>query len=329
MVDNLNSIFNHYSGKDKLELEIEKLQSHILELKIDKKRLEKNELNAKQAIAARQEAEEKLNAANVKIESLLDRLEKMKQDQGEGISFKLTETIYPNNIQPYLTQLASIRSERQSLITLYAGPNSKISDIARAAYENIDPDTRYLLEKLDTDNGFILFYDTAGMIREAIILPLAISSQSFIQEDHFDIKRLEEEIENIGYSLILAAHAGESLIGLTASKEDFEQYQIVKSSVKAKHTKGGFSQRRFERLREEDIAHHMEKVRGKLEGMLSEATVGIEQIFLCGDIQLAEHIIESLEPGVPIIKGNIDARIEKNNPQAIVRELYSLKRYKL
>ncbi len=328
MVDNLNSIFNHYSGKEKLEFEIEKLQSHLLELEIDKKRLEKNQLNAKQAIAARQEAEEKLNAANVKIESLLDRLEKGKQDFSDSISFKLTESIPPRNIEPYLTQLASVRSDRQSLITLYAGPNSNIDDIARTPNEDIDQNTRYLLEKLDTGKGFVLFYDTFGMIREAIIPPLPLSSQSFIYEDHFDIKLLEDELKDTKYSLILAAHAGESLIGLTASKEDFEQYQIIKSSVKAKHTKGGFSQRRFERLREEDITHHMEKVRENLDDMLSE-TPDIEQIFLCGDIQLAENIIKGLDPDIPVIKDNIDARIEKHDPQAIVRNLYSLKRYKL
>ena len=32
VVENLNSIFNRYSGKEKLENEIEKLQSHLLEM---------------------------------------------------------------------------------------------------------------------------------------------------------------------------------------------------------------------------------------------------------------------------------------------------------
>jgi peptide subunit release factor 1 (eRF1) len=100
---------------------------------------------------------------------------------------------------------------------------------------------------------------------------------------------------------------------------------VVRSSVKAKHGKGGFSQRRFERLREEDIAHHVEKVRG----VLNEFKGQPDRIILCGDLLLAEEIVKGAElPATPVSR-KIDARIDTKKPENILREILSYRRYRL
>ena len=56
--------------------------------------------------------------------------------------------------------------------------------------------------------------------------------------------------------LVISAHAGDTLIGIALSSGRFEVQEAVKSQVKEKHSKGGWSQKRFERLRDEDIRNH-------------------------------------------------------------------------
>ena len=48
------------------------------------------------------------------------------------------------------------------------------------------------------------------------------------------------------------------------SREGFEVKELVETQVKEKHSKGGWSQKRFERLREEDIKNHLDAVQEKL-----------------------------------------------------------------
>ncbi|WP_135605037.1 Vms1/Ankzf1 family peptidyl-tRNA hydrolase [Methanococcoides sp. NM1] len=328
---NLNTLFNKYSGKEKLEDEIDKLQSHILELEIDRKRFEKNETNAKRALAAKQEAEEKLKAANVKIETLTYQLEEKRTEVSEEISFALIEEVTPSQMTSYIDQLASIRSDRDSLLTAYITENEMNLNVGilKDGMREIDQNSQYLIQKIKSDTGYALFYDRMQMVKEVVVPALPFERSSVEMSSSFGTGTLKSTLMKDINVCILAAHAGESLIGISSDKTEFEEDMIIRSSVKAKHTKGGFSQRRFERLRDEDIDHHVEKVRSALKNMLEHATVDIDMIIICGDNVLANYILENIDTDIPIMERNIDAKIEKHDIDSIIRSIFSCRRYKL
>jgi len=335
VVDSVNVLFGKFSGKEKLGNQIDKLQSHIVELEIDVKRLKtqlgKNKANTRSAVAAKQEAEEKLNAANVKIETLLHELETLKKETAEQVRFRETEIIPPLKINDYLSQVRSLRSSQETLITAYVGAGRSIPDLDDSSemLEYIDEKSRHLLDRIDSATGFVLFYDTSHMVCEVITPPLPVTSSMWKFGNTFEANQLELMANRDLRVCILAVHAGESFVGIASDKNEFETQQVIRSSVKAKHTKGGFSQRRFERLRDEDIAHHVEKVRDAFKKVLEDDTIGIDYIITAGDQQLARHVLNDLSHDIPVIEKTFETRIEKHNIDQMLRNALSYHRYQL
>ena len=329
--NNLNDLFDRYSGKEKLEEEIDRLHSHIVELEIDIKRFTKNEETTRHALAAKQKAEEKLNVANVRMETLEHEVDRLKEESAEDISFRYIENIPPQMIRSYLSQIASFRADHDSLITTYIPAEQPINEMKDSdqMLEYIDTADQNLIKRIGNDTGYALFYDTARMICEVVTPPLPITRSNWEFNDRFDVSDMQKLTEidmNIG---IVAAHAGQSLVGITNNGHEFIDHQIIQSSVKAKHTKGGFSQRRFERLRDEDIAHHVDKVRKILTSMLFNADESIDYLILCGDVMLARHVLDTVQLDTVIVERNIEGRIEKHNIDSLLKSIFSCRRYKL
>lgn len=319
--EQVGGVLDRYSGKDGLNQEIEKLQSRILEMKVDVRRLEKCERKLKAAVSDRQIAEEKLNAASNRIETLEHELGKRREEEEPALSL-YTETVSLPAMREITAELAGLRGENGQYVTLAVppgtGPEHRDLDVF------IDPATLGIISTIRNETGMILFYDRPGIVREIFLPPLEIEQPVFAAADRFDTEVIRFPDEDL-VILIIAAHAGESLLLTATPGGGKEDSRVVRSSVKAKHGKGGFSQRRFERLREEDIAHHVEKVRG----VLNEFKGQPDRIILCGDLLLAEEIVKGVELPVTPVSRKIDARIDTKNPENILREILSYRRYRL
>ena len=108
-----------------------------------------------------------------------------------------------------------------------------------------------------------------------------------------------------------------TFIGIS-NRETVIDYKVVRSSVKEKHTKGGMSQRRFERLRDEDIRHHAEKARGVFEALVDEYKDELKMVVASGEHNLIEEITgadSEYRYPFPLLIRSIDtkAKIEKHN----------------
>ncbi|MDD2439820.1 MAG: Vms1/Ankzf1 family peptidyl-tRNA hydrolase [Methanosarcinaceae archaeon] len=128
--------------------------------------------------------------------------------------------------------------------------------------------------------------------------------------------------------LILLLHAGESFVGFAPDLLAFESEELIRSSVKEKHTKGGFSQRRFERLREEDIAHHLEKVL-KVVNKILEEKLEIDCVILGGDTQLIKEIEKRLPFELEILEKSMDLKLERLCGKEVLSTVLSCRRYLL
>jgi succinate dehydrogenase/fumarate reductase flavoprotein subunit len=83
----------------------------------------------------------------------------------------------------------------------------------------------------------------------------------------------------------------------------------VRTGVQAKHTKGGWSQRRFERGRDQDVEYHIKKVQEKLQSMMDDP---VEMIIAGGDLSLTRKMLAGTK--VPVIEKRVDV---DGNPEDI------------
>ena len=334
VVENINVLFGKISGKEKLDNQMEMLQSHIVELEIDVKRLQtqfdKKEHILKRAVSAKQEVESELNEANIKIKTLIHERNVMKNELSGDIRFKGIETVSSSKLPAYLSQIGSLKSDRESLVTAYVKQGQSLSDLKSSEniLEYIDENSRHLLDKIGSKTGYVLFYDTARMVCEAVTPTFAVNNSMWKFGKSFDVEKMGMENKDLGVCVVIV-HAGESFVGFAPDKNGFETHKIIRTNVKSKHTKGGFSQGRFEKLRDEDIAHHMEKVQKAVNKVLDDHINNIDYIITGGDHQLVKYVMNSLPDDIPVIEKSMDVKIEKHNTDMILKSVQSSRRYLL
>jgi hypothetical protein len=83
----------------------------------------------------------------------------------------------------------------------------------------------------------------------------------------------------------------------------------VESSVKEKHSKGGWSQKRFERLREEDIRNHAETVIDRISDLKIKYGTIVKFAVLTGDANLLKQISAAID--LPIVERRLERHDEK------------------
>jgi hypothetical protein len=83
----------------------------------------------------------------------------------------------------------------------------------------------------------------------------------------------------------------------------------VESSVKEKHSKGGWSQKRFERLREEDIRNHVETVIEKISNLKIKYGAIVKFAVMAGDANLLKQISATID--LPIVERRLERHDEK------------------
>ncbi|MDD2340017.1 MAG: Vms1/Ankzf1 family peptidyl-tRNA hydrolase [Methanosarcina sp.] len=329
----LSKLIGKFSGKEQLELEIDHLNSKIIKLELDlrsaKIQLEKRESLARQAVADRQEAEALLNYERVRTQTLSYKLETIRTESEEKLQFRGIENLSQQAVQAYLSKLKSFHAPSDDLLTAYLPPDTRLSNVlSEMVLERVEEETRTLLDRLDSETGLVFFYDLHRMVCEAIAPPVPITSPAWQLGHNFEVSLLEETLSKDYRTIVLVLHAGESFIGFTPDAKFFDTEELIRSSVKEKHSKGGFSQRRFERLREEDIAHHMDKVIEALDKVLEEnRSIGF--VFLSGDFQLIGKIKKLLPFDLEIIEKPSDIRVEKTGGEEILRAVLSSRRYLL
>lgn len=329
----LGTIIGKISGRGKFELEIDRLNTRIIKLELDlqsaKTQLEKKEALAKQAVADRQEAEAHLKQELVRTQTLSHELETIRTESQGKLEFRGIENLSPSAVQAYLSKLSSFRAPADDLLTVYLPCGTRLSGVlSEKVLDLMGEKILTLLDRLDPETGLVLFYDLHSMICEAIVPPVPIISPSWQLGDSFETSSLKESLSKDYRMLILILHAGESFIGFAPDARVFDSKELIRSSVKEKHSKGGFSQRRFERLREEDIAHHMGKVFESL-GKVLEENSPIDCIIMSGDPQLIKEIQRRLPLNIEIIEKPSDIKVEKTSGEEILRTVLSSRRYLL
>lgn len=307
--------------------EINSLKARIKELEEEHSKLtllvEKKGEITKKTVAAGQEVNRELNEAKQQVMSLENEIIKLKKETKGEINFRFSDSFSKNRLDDIIFLLGTMQSRTAALITIYLAKDETLENMPSEIADQIDSSDRALIEKIDSHTGKAIFFDTEKVIKLVMLPVFPILRSKYSLERRFDLEPLKNSLKS-GKTLVVNAHAGETFIGILED-DAFIEHNVVRSSVMGKHSKGGWSQKRFQSLVEEDLKHHADKVRGGLDMMLGKHR-DIHYIISGGEGKLIRMILVGYDYSI-IIK-SMDA-VSTRNAEQVLREVMAVRVYGL
>lgn len=202
-----------------------------------------------EAVRARQEAEEQVNRLQDRIADLEGRLEARSGDE-EDVSFRGREVLTRARLRSILARLRSFRTDAEGALTAFVHPDD-IPETVESAVGDRSPLVRRAAPCL-------VCVDDAGLV--AVTLdppappePFAAWSDGFELDDAWFLPRVGDALALVRSDLFVVGTYDRT------NAEEWEIVETVESDVKSAHSKGGFSQGRFERRRDAQVDEHVEK----------------------------------------------------------------------
>ncbi|MFB6109636.1 MAG: Vms1/Ankzf1 family peptidyl-tRNA hydrolase [Halodesulfurarchaeum sp.] len=253
-------------GRAALKERIEALEEEKASLSA---RLESAEDQRQEAVRARQEAEERVNRLEDRIAELEDRVERAESGRQE-VSVRGESTYRAGQVEGVLSRLESVHTGPEGAISAMVGES--VPDAIR----DVLGDRANLVSRAAPA---LVLVDDADIVAVALRPPvppepfLAFGDSFRIDRDWFQPRGR--------YSLALV-RSDLFAMGTYEGREriDFEGFR---SDVKGDHSKGGFSQARFERRRDEQIDAHLQKAREALSG-------AVDPLYLVGESSVLSAI---------------------------------------
>lgn len=233
-----------------LETERTRLRDQVEELE---SQLEATERRRREAATARQTAQERANRLEDRVEQLEDTVERLESDDST-IAFRQQDTLRGGHLSSLLDRLQSVATGREGAFTAFVPDGHDVPDAVRDAFGE-----RTAL--VSRAAPCLAVRDDLGLIAACLRPP--IEPEPFTRwSDQFHIER--EWFEPYGtYTFALVRS---DLFGMaTYDGTERTAFHGFDSALKSQHSKGGFSQGRFERLREEQIDDHVDRCLAALE----------------------------------------------------------------
>ena len=247
-------------GRASLKSEIEALESEVESLR---GQLEGERERRRDAVRARQDAEERLNRLEDRIADLEGQLDRAREGE-PTLRFRRTETLAGGRLRAVLDRLESLRTDEEGAFTALV--EERPDGATREAFGERAP----LLERAAP---CLAFTDDAGLVSAA--LRPAIPPGPFAGWD--DRFRVEDEwFLPVGSFAVALVRSDLFAYGEFegAERGEFEGFE---TDVMGSHSKGGFSQARFERRRDEQVEEHLERCREAIEEREPERLIVVGQ----------------------------------------------------
>lgn len=243
-------------GKEALREENEELEDEIAQLREERDRLQQR-LDAEQERLTetrrqKQDAEEEVNRLQDRLRSLQDRLDTDGDDPDDG-QHRHTVQLGRGQTLDLLDCIDALEFPAAEAETVIEGDEARLTDPWLLNHVIETPLAMAALER--TDHGFV-----TGPVRDQLT----------------------------GRYLFVHLTAGGSGIAIIEDGE-LQRAETVDADIKGSHTKGGYSQSRFERLREQQIDDHLDAVRPVLDGFTDAA---YDQALIAGSEQLRSQLTE-------------------------------------
>ncbi len=306
-------------GKKKLEDRILELQAALAKLVGEKEELlrtlEKREEKMRKLSSANQEANLALKAADQRAAALSSLPAQAAADACDGQK-PTGRMLSLREMDLLLERLKACRSPRDDLLVAYY-PGPVPEDDA------LPPQIKKAAATIKSQRGGIVLH-SPQLFTLQLIPPFPIQESYTREGGTFSLDPLEEIMETP--VLVVSAHAGETFLGVALSREGFEAEELVESPVMGKHSKGGWSQKRFERLREEEIKSHVDLAAEKLIALMGKYKILLKYAVLSGDEGLIRQIAPSID--LPLVERTL-ARHEERKTKELLEEVYGFTCYRI
>lgn len=234
-------------GRAELKTRIEELEEekHHLE-----RRVEAEEERRADAVSARQDAEERVNRLEDRIAELQDRVDRLGGEE-ETVDFRGVETVRGARLDDVLARLESVETGPEGALT--AMVDDEVPDTVRDALGDRSP-------LVSRAAPCLVCTDDAGLVSVALTPPLAPAP--FCEwGDGFEIdESWFRPTGEFGFALVRS-----DLFALGVyDGTDLQSAETFETDVMNNHSKGGFSQARFERRRDQQVDDHLDEAEERI-----------------------------------------------------------------
>ncbi|SHG76569.1 Vms1/Ankzf1 family peptidyl-tRNA hydrolase [Halobaculum gomorrense] len=262
----------------------ERLKKRIAELEEERDdavaRMEAEEERRAEAARKRQAAEKRVNELETRITELEDRLERAQQreaDADAGVEFRGTEALRPGRRDEVLARLRSVETAPEGALSAFVAHGG---DVPEAVTDALGERASLVRRAAPT----LVYVDDAGLVSCALEPP--IDPEPFCEwSDGFRVE--EGWFRPTGRFAFGLARSDTFGLGVYESDERVAM-QTVRTDVMDEHDKGGFSQARYERLREEQIDEHLDECREALAGLPAD----LDHVVLVGETGIVKRLAE-------------------------------------
>ncbi|AGB36283.1 Vms1/Ankzf1 family peptidyl-tRNA hydrolase [Natronococcus occultus] len=266
-------------GRASLKERIDELEEENERLR---KRYEAESERRSEAVTARQDAEERQNRLEDRIAQLEGELERIEADAG-GPTVRRRVELRGRRLEDVLDRLRSIRTGPEGALT--ASLADDVPETVRTELGDVLDERVALLEDAAP---CLCCVDDAGLVSVTLDPPV----DPGLEPTWTDRFRLEREwFLPTGRHVLALVRADLFALGVYEGDERVD-YRGFESDVKGNHSKGGFSQARFERIRDDQIDAHLERCREVL------AERDAERLYVVGQRGVVDALVEeaALEP---------------------------------
>jgi peptide subunit release factor 1 (eRF1) len=217
-------------------------ENHHLE-----RQLEAEKERRADAVSERQTAEERVNRLEDRIAELEGEINRLESDELADHEFRGREQLRGERLGEILDRLGSVTTEPEGALTAYVDTGD-LPDAVRDGFG----DRAGLVARAAP---CLAVTDDAGLVSATLSVPNP-PARFAEWSDGFDIER--SWLEPTGEFALALVRSDLFAMGEYDGRERTGFYGFD-SDLKSKHSKGGFSQARFERLRDEQIETHVDR----------------------------------------------------------------------
>lgn len=237
-------MFDDLLGRTELKAEIEALeeQAERLEAQLEAERERRSD-----AVTERQTAQERANRLEDRVEQLEDRVERLETDETSR-SVRHEEALYGTRLDEVLARLEAFETGPEGALSAYVPDGSALPEPVREAFGE-------RAELVSRAAPCLALADDAGLVGACLRPPVAPEpfaewGKRFRLDDNWFRPRGEFTLALVRSDLFaMGTYRGDERIAFHGFEAD----------VQGQHSKGGFSQARFERLRDEQIDTHLDQ----------------------------------------------------------------------
>ncbi|GAB3667411.1 Vms1/Ankzf1 family peptidyl-tRNA hydrolase [Halopiger thermotolerans] len=292
-------------GRAELKERIDELEDETERLR---ERYEAESERRADAARARQEAEEEINRLEDRIAQLEGELERTETgDGGLDVAVRRRERLRGRRLEAVLDRLESFRTDAEGALTTVIGADADRDDLDGDLADLLGERTALLADAAPC----VCCVDDAGIVSVALEPPVLPDDSEVGWRDRFALER--EWFLPTGRHALALVRTDLFALGIYEGDERVD-YRGFESDVKGSHSKGGFSQARFERLRNEQIDEHLDRCREALEEYVGAGSAdgageaAVDRLFLVGQRGVVDALVDESGPGLePDATAAVDA----------------------